>query len=141
MPYLNVWIHAVWSTAYRLPLLTKNIRGRVFEHIKSNGYQKGIRIDRINGYLDHVHVLFILPGNLSIAKAIQLMKGESSYWINKNQLTREKFKWQDEYYAATVGEPDLFKVQEYIDGQELHHRNLTFSEEYAKLVVDLKTHS
>ena len=33
---------------------------------------------------------------MSIAKAMQLLKGESAYWINKMKLTQSKFEWADE---------------------------------------------
>lgn len=60
---------------------------------------------------------------------MKLIKGESSYWINKNKLTQEKFEWQDEYYAASVSESLLDRVREYIKNQEEHHSKSTFRDE------------
>ena len=56
MPYLNIWIHFVWATKKRAPMLTKNIRQDVFKHIKDNGVMKNIHIDFVNGYVEHVHL-------------------------------------------------------------------------------------
>lgn len=53
-------IHAVWGTKNRQPLLTKEIRLKVIEHIQENAKTKGIYIDRLNGYADHLHCLFVL---------------------------------------------------------------------------------
>jgi hypothetical protein len=49
---------------------------------------------------------------------MQLIKGESSYWINKEQLLNRKFEWQDEYFAVSVSESMLDKVRNYIKNQE-----------------------
>jgi putative transposase len=130
MQYLNIWIHFVWATKNRAPLLTNAIRQSVFKHIKDNGSLKNIHIDFINGYVEHVHCLVSLNQKQTIADVAQLMKGESSYWINKYKLTAEKFEWQDEYFAVSVSEKDVNKVREYIKNQEEHHSKTTFSQEY-----------
>ncbi|MBL7847436.1 MAG: IS200/IS605 family transposase [Cyclobacteriaceae bacterium] len=137
MPYLKVWIHAVWSTEQRRPYLIQPVRQVVFDHIKANSLRKGILIDRINGYFDHTHVLFRLPNDLPISKVIQLIKGESSYWINKENLISERFSWQDEYFAASISESDLPSVSHYIDHQESHHKNKTFMQEYTEMIKEL----
>ena len=130
MSYLNIWIHFVWATKNRAPLLTKNIRQDIFKHIKANGHLKNIHIDFVNGYVEHVHCLVSLNQKQTIAEVAQLMKGESSFWINKNKLTPEKFEWQDEYFAVSVSEKDVNKVREYIKNQESHHSKTTFAQEY-----------
>jgi putative transposase len=130
MPYINIWIHFVWATKNRASLLTKNIRQDVFKHIKDNGSLKNIHIDFVNGYVEHVHCLVSLNQKQTIAEVAQLMKGESSYWINKHKLTPEKFEWQDEYFAVSVSEKDVNKVREYIKNQEEHHSKTTFAQEY-----------
>jgi len=137
MPYLKVWIHATWATEGRQPLLTRSIRNTVFEHIRKNGRTKGIFIDRVDGYHDHVHTLFSLSSEMTISKAIQLLKGESSYWINKERIVKEHFGWQSEYYAASVGESELKSVQCYIDGQADHHRTISFDEELKAMIESL----
>jgi len=116
-------------------LNTKELREKVWNHIRENAKSKGIFIDFINGYADHCHCLISLGIDQSIQKIIQLIKGESSYWINKNKLTKEKFEWQDEYFAVSVSESMLEKVREYIKKQEEHHRKKTFQEEYEEFIL------
>ena len=70
----------------------------------------------------------------TIQKLVQLIKGESSYWINKNGLTKEKFEWQDEYFAVSVSESIVNKVRDYIKKQEEHHGTKTFQDEYEEFV-------
>ena len=55
MPWVKVWIHFVWSTKNREPFLKDEIRQKVFQHIRENAKEKGIHLDFINGYIDHVH--------------------------------------------------------------------------------------
>jgi len=45
---------------------------------------------------------------------MQLIKGESSFWINKNNLTKTNFEWADEYYAVSISESHINKVRDYI---------------------------
>jgi REP element-mobilizing transposase RayT len=66
---------------------------------------------------------------MTIAKALQLMKGESTYWINKERVISIRFEWANEYYAVSVSESHLKRVRAYIDNQEEHYRKRTFAEE------------
>ncbi len=90
MSFIKVYVHYVWSTKNRVPLLVDNIRFEIFKHIRENARNKNIFIDFLNGYKDHAHCLISLNDDLSIGKIAQLIKGESSHWINKNKLTKEK---------------------------------------------------
>jgi putative transposase len=65
---------------------------------------------------------------------MHLIKGESSFWINKNKLTKEKFEWQDEYFAVSVSESVVDKVRDYIKKQEIHHEKKSFQEEYDEFI-------
>ena len=141
MAYVRVWIHAVWGTKDRYPYLTKEIKNKVVGHIKENAKQKDIYIKSINGHHDHLHCLFGLNAEMSISKAVQLVKGESAFWINKNKITSEKFEWADEYYASSVSEFQIDYVKAYIDNQEEHHKKVTFSQEYENFLKEnIKSH-
>lgn len=135
MPFVKVYIHFVWSTKNRIPFLnTPELRINTWNHILENARLKGIFIDTINGYADHCHCLVSLGTEQNIRTIMQLIKGESSYWINKNKLTGQKFEWQDEYYAISVSESIVDKVRHYIANQEMHHAQKTFQQEYDELI-------
>jgi REP element-mobilizing transposase RayT len=135
MPFVKVYIHFVWSTKNRVHYLeTKELRHKVWTHIKENAKEKGIFIDFLNGYSDHCHCLVSLGVDQTIQKVMQLIKGESSFWINKNQLTKEKFGWQDEYFAVSVSDSMIDKVREYIKNQETHHGKKSFQEEHDEFI-------
>ncbi|AOW11109.1 IS200/IS605 family transposase [Flavobacterium gilvum] len=136
MPFVKVYIHCVWSTKNRIPYLDSiELRQKVWNHIRENSIQKGIFIDFINGYSDHCHCLISLGVDQNIQKVMQLIKGESSFWINKNGLTKEQFQWQDEYFAVSVSESVIDKVRNYIKNQEEHHKKKTFQEEYDEFIL------
>ncbi|WP_348824443.1 IS200/IS605 family transposase [Flavobacterium aestuarii] len=136
MPFVKVYIHCVWSTKNRIPYLNSiELRQKVWNHIRENAIQKGIFIDFINGYSDHCHCLISLGVDQNIQKVMQLIKGESSFWINKNELIKEKFQWQDEYFAVSVSESVIDKVRTYIKNQEEHHKRKTFQEEYDEFIL------
>lgn len=91
MSWVRIWVHLVFSTKNREPYLHQSIRKKVFQHIKQNAKEKEIWLDSVNGYADHAHCLLSLNKELSISKVAQLIKGESSFWINQNKLVEGKF--------------------------------------------------
>ena len=138
MSFVRVWIHCVWGTKNRHPFLTSEIKLKVLEHIKQNAKDKQIHIDRLNGHHEHLHCLMALNADMSISKAMQLIKGESAFWINKQKITTSKFEWADAYFAISVSESVLDKVRAYIDNQEEHHHKISFTEEYEKFMMNYK---
>ncbi len=135
MAFVKVYIHFTWSTKNRIPFLdSSELRKKAWEHIKENAKEKGIFIHTINGYQEHCHCLISLGPDQTISKIMQLIKGESSYWINKHNLCKQKFEWQDEYFALSVSESMVDKVREYIKNQEEHHKKKTYQEEYDQFI-------
>ena len=130
MGYVKIWVHLVWSTKNRQPLLSKEIRHRVFEHIKENARQKGIYVDHINGYIEHVHCLISLKSGQTIDNVLFLLKGESSFWINKTKMVQGHFDWQKGYFAVSVSESLVPGLRYYIRNQENHHKKKSFLDEF-----------
>jgi len=129
MPYLNVYLHIIWSTKNRSEIITKELKPLLIEHIKSKAKIKGIFIDTVNCVMDHIHFLVSLGSDQAISKIVQLIKGESSHLVNENKLIKGKFEWQDDYIAISVSKSILDKVRKYITNQEEHHRTKSFLEE------------
>lgn len=140
MPFVKVYIHFVWRTKNRIPFLnSKDLRIKVWNHIRENAKEKGIFVDFVSGY--HNHCLVSLRTDQTIQKVMQLIKWESSFWINKHQLTEQKFDWQDEYFAVAVSESGIHWVRQYIKNQEVHHKEKHFNRNMMPLWInlDLKT--
>ncbi len=123
-------IHFIWSTKNRIPIITSELKPLLLSHIKQNSKTKEIFIDTLNCVKDHIHLLISLGTEQTIAKTAMLIKGESSFWVNKQQLITQKFEWQDEYIALSVSESAFHKVRQYIMNQEEHHKKKTFAQEY-----------
>lgn len=134
MPFVKIWIHLIFSTKNRDKLITRNIKEKLIKHIIDNGKHKNIYVDRANGIEDHLHILLSLDNDMSISKAAQLIKGESSHWLNTNKFSTCQFDWQDEYMALSVSESITPKVRAYIENQEEHHKIKTFEEEYNEFI-------
>ena len=129
MSYVKIWVHCVWSTKMRKPFLESGIKNKVIEHIRENAKIKNIYIDFINGYSEHLHALISLQKKQNISDVMQLIKGESSWWINKSNLLRNKFSWQDDFFAVSVSHSQVNEVRDYIKNQEQHHKKMTWDEE------------
>jgi len=137
MPHIKVYIHFVWSTKNREPYLDNPIlRQKVWQHIRENAKKKEIFVDFVNGHQDHCHCLISLGVNQTIKDVMQLIKGESSHWINQQKLTKLKFEWQDEYFAVSVSESMIKKIRNYIKNQEKHHKNKAFIDEYNEFMMN-----
>ena len=132
MPFTKVMIHYIWATKNRFPSITTELKPLLINHIADNARKKGIHIDTLNCVKDHIHFLISLGTEQTIAKVAQLIKGESSYWVNQSGTTADKFEWQDEYIVLSVSESALAKVRTYIVNQEEHHKHktLALAEEY-----------
>ena len=108
------------------------LRQKICIHIAENAVSKNIHLDCINGSADHLHALISLGSDQTVAKIAQLLKGESSHWVNKEISGRLKFEWQDDYFAESVSWLALSAVRRYIADQEEHHRKKLFDGECAE---------
>lgn len=85
----------------------------------------------IGGTENHVHILLHLPPKLALAKAVPLLKANSSKWIAGRGF---KFSWQEGYGAFSVSSSNLDQVKRYIQNQEAHHRKTSFEDEFRALL-------
>ena len=132
-----VWIHGVFGTKNRMPLIDKTFEGQLHDHIKTYLEEDlACQVKIINGTSDHIHILFLINRELTIAEAFKRIKGESSHWINQQDFSDQKFAWQIGYRAFSVSESAVGNVVEYIRGQKEHHKSLTFMEEYENFIED-----
>jgi REP element-mobilizing transposase RayT len=135
MAYVKIWLHCVWGTKNRTRFLLGDRKGEVINHILINAREKGIYIDFLNGHTEHLHCLLSMNQDQSLSKVMQMIKGESSFWINKNSVIKDKFEWAEEYYGVSVSKSHVKFVREYIKNQEQHHRNKSWDEECDEFMV------
>ena len=135
MSYVKIWLHCVWGTKKRIPFLTKSLLSELTAHIKTNATEKGIYIDTINGYKEHIHCIISLSSEQCLSKVMQMIKGESSFWINRNRHTKFRFEWAVDYYGVSFGESELGRVRSYIRNQERHHSGKTWEDECEDMII------
>ena len=130
----KIWIHAIWATKERMPLLEPEIEDQVYYIMKDEFKFLGCPVRIINGMPDHVHCLFLLNPQRSIAEVIKHIKGNSSHYINQSDLIPQKFAWQTGYAAYSVSESGVEKVFQYIRNQKAHHQKKNFKQEYEEFI-------
>jgi len=134
MSYVRIWVHCVWGTKRAVQFFTNANKNKIIYHIKENAKKQDIYVDFINAHKEHIHCLISLNPDQAISKVMQLIKGESSFWINRNNIIKTRFEWTDEYFAVSVSESDVNQVREYIKNQEEHHKKKTWQEEYTEFM-------
>jgi REP element-mobilizing transposase RayT len=131
--YETVLVHCVFSTKDRRPIIPEPVKRKLWAYIGGIARTNKFKALAVGGMPDHIHALLSLPATLLIAKAVQLIKGGSSKWMN-DHLPSRSFAWQDSYGVFTVGISQVKKTVEYINDQERHHTKLTFEEEFRRIL-------
>lgn len=133
MSYSSILVHCVWGTKNRAPLVKNpHYRYELFAHIRAYSKSKGIIIDYIGGFTNHIHILLFLKPDQSIGEIAKLIKGESSHWYS--QMKYGYLQWQDEFFAISVSLDRRETVRKYIRNQEEHHKRYSFEEEYGSFI-------
>ena len=129
--YAQNHIHLVFSTKNRERLISNKMQERLWPYMTGICKNHDMLPFAVGGMPDHVHVLFRLPPTLALARAITLIKSNSSKWMGEHG---RYFAWQEGYGAFSVSSSSISSVIKYIDGQELHHRKRTYEEEFLALL-------
>lgn len=132
--YNKIWIHAIWSTKLRLPLIHTAVEKTIHRYLSDQLRELGCPVRIVNGMPDHIHALFLLSPQKTIADVIKQIKGSSSHYINGNNLIDHKFAWQSGYAAYSVSESAVDRVFQYIQNQKEHHQKNTFQQEYDEFI-------
>jgi putative transposase len=133
--FIKIRIHAVWSTKERQPLISNITENKIHNFLREELIEIGCPVRIINGMPDHIHSLFLLNLQKSVAEVIKYVKGITSHSINDQNLISKKFSWQTGYAAYSVSESQLERVFQYINNQKQHHKKKTFLQEYDELLA------
>lgn len=132
--YNKIWIHVIFATKEREPLIRLEIEQVIYQHIKEQLIETGCPVRIINGMPEHVHLLFLLNPQKAVTDVLKQVKGNTSHWINEQDLMKGKFAWQTGYAAYSVSESQLEKIYKYILNQKENHRKKSFAEEYEEFI-------
>jgi putative transposase len=128
----RVFVHLVFSTKNREPFLVAEARQRSFAYLGGALNAIGCAVVSVGGVADHVHLLFVLGRVISLSKAVEEVKKESSKWAKIHICSG--FFWQNGYGAFSVSPSNVEQVKAYVENQEEHHRTMTFQEEFRELL-------
>jgi REP element-mobilizing transposase RayT len=106
------------------------MRERLWPYVGGIARENKIKALAIGGVEDHVHMLLSLPSTLTIAQAMQVIKGASSRWVHETFPDHRDFAWQEGYAALSIGISQAPDTKQYIANQREHHRTKTFEEEF-----------
>jgi len=133
--YSSCYIHLIWGTKERSPLLgSREVQIKINHYFQKYLAELKIRVLALYTNPDHVHLLIDLPVDRTIRDIVKLLKGSSSHWINQNDIIRHKFSWSTGYAAFTVSKTNVEKIKLYIQHQKEHHQKATFREEYIRFL-------
>lgn len=135
--FVSCMMHCVFATKRRERWLSADLRERLWPYLAGIARENDIRAVAIGGVEDHVHLLVSLPSTMTIAKAMQLLKGNSSKWIHETFPHMRAFAWQGGYGAFSIGVSGVEATTQYIKQQEEHHRKVSFRDEF---IVMLSKH-
>jgi len=127
-------IHCVWSTKNRVSFLDSDLLARLPAYLGGIARENKMKSLAVGGVADHVHLLISLPSTLSVAKGIQLLKGNSSKWIHDAFPRLTSFEWQKGYGAFSIGISGVEPTVAYIRNQTEHHKQRTFREEFEAML-------
>jgi putative transposase len=119
--FTQLYLHGVWGTWDRLPLVTADIQNIIYNAIAKQCRELECTVIAIGGVADHVHLLTDYPPSLTISELIGKAKGSSSHLITHEIKPGSFFKWQGGYGAFTVSHHNIDQVANYIRNQAQHH--------------------
>ena len=127
----RLWTHLIFSTKERFPFLSdKAVRTDMHAYLAAVLRNHDCETLIVGGVADHIHALFALSRNYSIATIVKEIKRTASGWVKDVSPQLRKFHWQNGYGAFSVSQSDLGRVISYIERQEEHHRSVTFKDEF-----------
>lgn len=128
--YTQIHLHLIFAVKFRDGVIQKSWKDELYKYITGIIQGNKHKLIAINGMPDHVHILIGMRPIQSLSDLLQDIKGSSSKWINEKNFVKGKFEWQEGYAAFSYGKSQIKNVINYIENQEEHHRNRTFTEEY-----------
>lgn len=118
---LRVYVHFVWATWDRRPLVTDEIRESLYRYIQGVCRARDCPVLALGGRPDHVHLLIAWPNTVTFAELMGAVKGGSSRYATEELLGGRWFAWQGGYGASSVCPRHKATVVRYIENQQAHH--------------------
>jgi REP element-mobilizing transposase RayT len=132
--YTQIHLQVIFAVKKRTGLIQKEWKDELYKYITGIIQAQDHKLLAINGMPDHLHVFFGMRPIQSLSDLMQDIKQDSSTWINKKKFIKEKFEWQQGFGAFSYSKSQASRVIAYVQNQEVHHRKITFLDEYKKFL-------
>jgi putative transposase len=132
--YTQLHVQLVFAVKYRRALIEESWETELQKYITGIIQNKNHKMLQVNNVADHIHIFIGLRPDQSISSLVQLVKAESTNWINDNKLPKKSFYWQEGFGAFSYSRSHVQRVINYIKNQKEHHKKQNFLEEYKKLL-------
>src|SRR6185295_2605451 len=98
-PYTQIHIQFIFAVKFRRALIHSSWKNELHKYITGMIQNKTHKMLQINTMPDHLHMFIGFRPNQNMSQLIQVIKSESTKWINDNNLTTQKYAWQDGFGA------------------------------------------
>lgn len=132
--YTQLYIQFIFAVEGRLCLIHPSWEEELYKYLAGIIKNQKHKPIAVSGAHDHVHILVGLNPVQSISSLMQIVKGESSGWINDKGFLNGRFEWQEGYGAFSYSRSHLDLVYHYVMNQKHHHKTKTFREEYLEML-------
>jgi len=133
--FTQIYYQIVFSTKERDRVLLANRRDDLFRYTWGILKNKECHLYRIGGVEDHVHILTSIHPTVALADLVKDIKTGTSKWIKTEGVFPDFTRWQDGYAAFTVSHSHKDEVIDYIKGQEIHHRQVSYTDELREFLI------
>jgi len=137
--YHNLYTHFILITQNRLPLIIEESRIRIEKYITGIVNNNQSKLYAIYANPDHVHFLASRSPKLSDELLATIVSNSCENFINENKLSLGRFAWQQSCSAFSVSKSDIDRVCRYIFNQPVHHKKVSFAEEYKSIMKHYQT--
>ncbi|RLD81094.1 MAG: IS200/IS605 family transposase [Bacteroidetes bacterium] len=133
--YAHISIQIVFAVRFRKALISPAWEADLYKYITGIVKNNGQNLIAINGMPDHIHIFLGLRPECHLPSLVREIKKSSNNFINKNNLTGERFYWQNGYGAFSYGRSQMMTVVNYIENQKTIHLRRSLREEFIELLT------
>ena len=136
--YHQIYLQIVFAVKYRNAIIDKSWGSELHAVVGNLINEAGCKNIIVNGVEDHLHCLVGLKPVVSVSELMKSVKSKSSKYINDHSLTESRFEWQEGYGVFSYSQSQVYKVYNYIQNQEAHHKKQSLRDEYLEFLKKFK---
>src|SRR5881397_2443704 len=117
----RIFIHLVWTTLDRQPMINEPTKTFLDDYFKKTAARQDVQIVDVEILRTHVHMVIRTPPRIDLPRLVQFFKGGSSFAASRQPDNVLGLRWAPEYSSTSVGPRQLDTVRQYLQNQPNHH--------------------